>query len=135
MYPMYLSEFFIVSHDSYVAYNVFRCRSKDLKRREDCASPFLRNSNSLVKRGYGGEPMYHGQFFIVSFDSYTAYNVFQCRFKDPKRREDCASPFLHNSNSFGWGGMKGTPCISVSSSSFPVILMLIRMYLNVCPRI
>ena len=36
MYPMYLGEFFIVSHDPYVAYNVFRCHSKD-----------------LVKRGYG----------------------------------------------------------------------------------
>ena len=68
-HPMYLSEFFTVSHNSYTAYNVFKCRFKDLKRREDCTSPFLRNSNICAEGGYEGYPMYLSEFFVVSHDT------------------------------------------------------------------
>src|ERR1700759_2486794 len=86
----------IVSHDPCINYDVFKCRSKELKRREDCASPFSRNSNSLGRKGYGGYLMYHGESFIVSHVSYANYNVYGYQFKDLKRREDCDPPFSYN---------------------------------------
>ena len=95
-HPMYHGESCIVSHDPCVNYNVFECRSKDPKRREDCTSPFLCNSNSLGRKGYGEYLMYHGESFIVSHVSYANYNVYGYQFKDLKRREDCDPPFSYN---------------------------------------
>jgi hypothetical protein len=87
-------EFSIIKHDLILDYDLFTCRLKGPKRREDYVLLFFCYDQISLGGGYYTTMRYLGEFSTAKHHLSLDSNLFTCRSKGPKRREDCILLFF-----------------------------------------